>query len=679
MIEEKRKVGKSAYFPVLFLSPNDLRSSSSLPKSGLILGKDPDFWSWWHKEKSVFYHPYTLGNAYTSRDRPNWREMHGLGPDANVLGDSGGFQIFQKTVLQGIQLNINPLEILRWQERNSNTGFIIDWPTGSDDSDEFYEHCLSETIKNCQFYQDNMESKELRMLKVLHGHTEDRIKKWFDSLAKFDFLGKTGWSVGFHPSSDVFGQARMFAFLHSQGHRGYFHFLGVSGWNTMPLLVYASRFMDEVVFDSSSYASGYKSKSYLMPYDMGRGDDISFGDRIQSFFDLEKPPCNCPVCHAIRESDVSFPDAMTDGLIGSHLISLHNLWLYVDRSRKLHALVADKERYHKYVHDNCSKEAYLALQYLDEVMRIGYEAATREYARYCGRLVSNPLQVHFGAMFQSGAIKPKEKEAIRIPRDENAPKKPAQVRLDSEGNPIKRGRKKGSKKTNSEAPDLPNLPFLIGATQPPLETPDLESLSKQVGTEGLVDDYISLQDMLDIAHKNLGYYPGHDSDCPQRELVEFQFSSCGCGPKPVDENLDTESQIEQVPVVPESEEVPIPSERISFSELPPLSGSPEASIASKAKPRVETVLTELPDSKEGSSVAVSHLIPGIKLQSEEPKKPRGIKKQAPKLLDLSGSTETVSLTVVVEKPECYGTHDEVCTNEFCGEHYEPCKSGAPSI
>src|SRR5208283_674916 len=121
-------------------------------------------------------------------------------------------------------------------------------------------------------------------------------------------------------------------------------------------------------------------------------------------------------------------------------------------------LVADKERYHKYVHDNCSKESYLALQYIDEVMRSGYESATREYARHCNRLVSNSLQVNFAAMFQSAAEKPQEKAAIRIPKDENAVRAPRKVKLDENGDPIKRGRKKKDKTSSTLGVLVTGLP-----------------------------------------------------------------------------------------------------------------------------------------------------------------------------------------------------------------------------
>jgi queuine/archaeosine tRNA-ribosyltransferase len=369
-MKQQDKPGISKYFPVLFFSPE-----RELQNKPLLLGKPHEYWSWWYKGKSVFYHDGLLLNAYTSRAEGDKRHILNIGPDCRVLIDSGGFQLYKQTVLQGKKLNIKPIDILRTQEQwgdgPNDASFIIDYPVGADDNDSMFDFCLAETKKTCELYQAEMQSDSLRMLNVLHGHTMERIKVWYDTFHKFRYRGRTGWSVGFHPSSDVMNQARMFAFIWSQQTESepleYFHFLGVSGWNTMPLLVYASRFADEVVFDSSSYGSGYKTKTYMMPNDIDRGGDVVFGDQIQSWHELVEPPCNCPVCLTVREADVSFPDAMLDPNGGGHLISLHNMFQYIDRSRKLHALVADKERYLKYVSSHCSKEALLACQYLDEV------------------------------------------------------------------------------------------------------------------------------------------------------------------------------------------------------------------------------------------------------------------------------------------------------------------------
>ena len=397
-------MSNSRYYPVLFVSKDLLKIEN-------LLGKPGRFWTWWDEGETIFKHPGMLLNAFTSKDLPNQRADMEVPKSCQVLADSGGFQI-HIALSKGKKVEINQLEILRWQERNGDTAFIIDIPIGAEHDDATYEFGLTETIKNCQFFQDNMVSDELRMLNVLHGHTYDRCVRWYDSLKKFDYRGKTGWSVGFHPSGDVLGQARMIMLLQSLGHKGYLHLLGTSGWNVQPILVYAARFFETLVYDSSSYASGYKERTYNVPPDIDKSEDITFGDKIQSWGSLKHPPCCCHVCRYITDNGIEFATAMTNPQAGGHIISLHNLCLMLDRHRKLEALADDKDRYFKYVQKHCSPAAFMALNYINDCQAMGYQRATEQYQKWMARTVVTQVQAEFGSLFHHPE-KAKAQTAIR--------------------------------------------------------------------------------------------------------------------------------------------------------------------------------------------------------------------------------------------------------------------------
>jgi queuine/archaeosine tRNA-ribosyltransferase len=603
----EQKIGRSIWFPVMFFS-----AEREMRDKPLLLGKPHSFWTHWYKEQSVFYHPALLLNAFTSRAEGDKRHDLNIGPDTRVLIDSGGFQLYKQTVIQGKTLNIQPIEILRtqelWGDGPNDAAFIIDYPVGADDNDDMFDFCLKETEKNCQFYQDNMKSNTLRMLNVLHGHTMERIKVWYDLFHKFKYNGRTGWSVGFHPSSDVMNQARMFAFIWSQQTESeplnYFHFLGVSGWNTMPLLVYASRFCDEVVFDSSSYGAGYKTKTYMVPPDVDRGGDVVFGDQIQSWHELVNPPCNCPVCIVVRDSGKTFPEAMLDSNGGGHLISLHNMFQYIDRSRKLHALVADKERYLKYVKSHCSDEALLAILYLDEVKRSGFEIATREFGRYFKRLHENQLTTTFGSMFQtSGLGKIKEKDAIRKPADPNKQRK--------------RGRKKKGEPESVVGEALAEEKVEL-VQAPPAE---LESSSK-----------LSVLDSLPEVEVDPAVL---DSDLGKAAMASM-FE-------------DSDVIVTSVAVESNSPDIVVPEVQPSAKVLS------EFSLSGVTTGRVQTAF------------------PNTSALPREQKQRQKKVKEAPKLLELPELSEVVHLDVIQSKPECYGQFEaEVCDGSFCGQWLQPC-------
>jgi len=599
-------LGKYAYVPVLFFSGEDGTKNQE------VLGKPSRFWTWWHEKESVFYHPFFLLNAFSSLKIPNQRNDLDAGSDVRVLVDSGGFQIYQQTIKKGIKLNIDPLEILRWQEVNGNVAFGLDWPVGTESNDEEYEHGLSETIKNYQIYRDNLKKPELRILKILHGHTPDRVKKWYEEISKIEFPCE-GYSFGWHPSSDVFGQSRMLAFLLSVGFRGYLHFLGVSGWNTSPIIIYASRFMSEVVNDSSSYATGYKTKSYTVPYDLGKQEDICFGDRLQSWHELTQPPCCCPVCTVIRDSGQPLGDVLCKSESGGHLISLHNLWLFVERSKKLYSLVADKERYFKYVHENCSPETYMALQYIDEVLRIGFDDATQEYSRWHKRTGHDQMTHHFGKIFMSGDSKPKEKPVTRLPKVE------------------KEGQKRGRKKKVVEQPQ---------------------------GLNG--GSFATILDSLPLT--NLGLHP---VILTESELLEVSLPHLP---------LKLKTPKETVNLLPlSSEELARDSfgwlhKAISESSmLPNLSETDVANIRALQSVSSEELTKNVPLNPFGQLHQGGEVLPKKKREHKIV--------NSPTLLALE-ETSVVSLHVIVEKPECFGGYEQsICDGSFCPSVFEECKSG----
>jgi len=579
----------SSYYPVIFVDAKLLKCED-------ILGKPGKWWCWYHPD-SIFYHPHLLSNAFTSKDQPEHRKHLGIPEETYVLADSGGFQIHQN-MKAGKKIDIEPLEILRWQERNGDCAFIIDTPIGAEHDDATYEQGLKDTIDNAQFFQDNMVSDKLRMLNVLHGHTYDRTVRWYEELSKFTYRGKNGWSVGFHPSGDVMGQARMMGFLMHMGHTGYTHFLGTSGWNVQPLLVYGAQFFDRLVYDSSSYASGYTTRTYIMPYDVAKGEELTFGDRLQSWHGLKKPPCSCPVCTHILENGYDFSTAMRHPQAGGHVISMHNLCLMIERHKKLEALRDDKHRYFKYVQDHCSKASFMALHYIDDCRSMGYLAATERYAKLFQRTVVSQVQAEFDSLFVQPS-KLKEQAAIR----------------DDTPAPPKISKKTGLPRKVKVKP--PKGPKLVGSISFS-DIPAIQALATQLNTD-LING---------------------SSEVTDQEVVSGLS-----------------------PVVPAPEEL----QEESLTLPCPTSDT------------VETKDVDTEPVKDNSAIFDHHLIeipkaPKVpKVLLTEPKQPKVKKTSKPQMLDLSGMQE-VHLDVVVEKPECFGTHEPgICTGEFCQTVYEECK------
>lgn len=359
---------------------------------------------WWDPKHSYLYHPYILLNFLNFKDDPHCRQDLCIGDDTMVLGDSGGFQLYTQN------LDIDPKEVLKWQEDNCDRGFILDVAAGAQDTDEEFDVCLKKTIENCECFRANRR-EELKIYSVMHGHTDERCQKWFDEMSKFEF---EGWSVSFKPPGDVFGQARQLMLLYKNGVRKNVHFLGISGYHVMPILVYASTFIDDVVFDSSSYGMGIRSRVYVMPRDLFKGRLLTFGDKVSDWHDLKVLPCGCPICSKIE----SVEELMAMGRGGGYMISLHNMWIMCDYIEKLKALVSYKELFRLFVEQNCNRKTLLALDYIDECLAGNYDEATyKTYAKFMPLMASTQEDFSFDELV-TGNVALKKKV-----RSESAPKK----------------------------------------------------------------------------------------------------------------------------------------------------------------------------------------------------------------------------------------------------------------
>jgi hypothetical protein len=392
-VEVLSMTNKTTYIPCLFAA-----HGFKTEKEGAIL--KPEQLKWWNKDTGVFYHPYILLNAFMSIKSKdfNLREKLGIGKETLVLGDSGGFQIWKH------KADIPVLDVLHWQEANADRGFIVDDVIELTNTDEEFQKKVDKTVRNCEMFAANRSNSNMLIYKVLHGHSEDRIRRWYDAIEPFPF---EAWSVSFHPESDVWGQVRLAMFLYHMGYKGTIHFLGVSGKNVIPALIWLSNIFEEVLFDSSSWAIGVNQRLYTLPNEFPYGN-LTFGDRIQGWHGLEELPCTCPVCR-----EMGTVEAMRRDKVGL-TISLHNLYLFKDKCEKLRRMLKYEELFLKYVGTFCDKDTLLAIDFAKACLSIGYPAAVNEYSRFMSNLTSNQEQSTFFTMLAPIAV-PKLRKAEKIP------------------------------------------------------------------------------------------------------------------------------------------------------------------------------------------------------------------------------------------------------------------------
>ena len=318
--------------------------------------------SWW-KEGDYFKHPFLLISAYYGRQKPNFREDLEIPKEVTVMGDSGGFQNMTQ------QAFLDPLSVLKWQERNCNIGFTFDLPILQNDTTEIKIKKQDETVENAYIALNNR--KEMALYAIVQGHTYQEQLRILDQYEKMGNPGKfDGWAIG--GLVPLAGNTMLIAqilttFIHLINERKKtvpLHVFGLSGINTMPIMAYLAKVYDKIItFDSSSYASGMIRKDYWLDY--GR-----FSFNIDKNIKLTRPPCPCVVCRN---------KAMTDffGSAGSYLITLHNLKQVIDLTKILHSLADDKELLIKYCKSNIVKES---IRFIDYTQERGLEKALNHFS-----------------------------------------------------------------------------------------------------------------------------------------------------------------------------------------------------------------------------------------------------------------------------------------------------------
>jgi hypothetical protein len=155
------------------------------------------------------------------------------------------------------------------------------------------------------------------------------------------------------------------------------HFFGVTGKTVVPLIVYIGSKLKNILvtYDSSSYNIGSIYRRYII--DMRSESCLFFGDKFKiSNPDIKVLPCTCPVCSSIKDINILNEENTTAGV----LISLHNMWHYINYNQVLNSLVENKELYLQYLRSiNMPEKLFKSIEFVDYVIEHGMKDAVKKY------------------------------------------------------------------------------------------------------------------------------------------------------------------------------------------------------------------------------------------------------------------------------------------------------------
>jgi hypothetical protein len=153
------------------------------------------------------------------------------------------------------------------------------------------------------------------------------------------------------------------------GHTENIHVLGASGFDVMPLFAHASKSIDNLTYDSSSYNRGVIERQWLLPMNLKLKmhfgtKDISETKGTVANTRLNSMPCNCPVCLSVK------PEQMyEEGSWAGSLLSMHNLYWYLYYADTMKIMSQGNEDvFRGFVGSVCKDTAVLAMEIFDAKM-----------------------------------------------------------------------------------------------------------------------------------------------------------------------------------------------------------------------------------------------------------------------------------------------------------------------
>jgi tRNA-guanine family transglycosylase len=309
--------------------------------------------SWWMDNSVVKYNKVLAAMPYFKDT--NLYDDFSIPKNMLVISDSGGFELLSRRS-QGKSIDFTAEDVIKWEENNSNIGIILDHPpvkittggTGSSVTPLDYNahiECAKETRANFEIMSNLRikSSKDFYLYNVMQGGDFGKMDRWY----KICFDGAEGRYEGVacapKPSSNVFEVAKNLVYLYNKGHTKNIHTLGVAGKSTIPAIIYMYNYIDNLTYDSATYAQGRINNSFVEPFGMNF-TQISNTYKERTIKEL---PCTCHVCQGLT------PENVADDKLLPQIMTAHNLQIYIDYNKILGKALNNKEIFFKMAETFC--------------------------------------------------------------------------------------------------------------------------------------------------------------------------------------------------------------------------------------------------------------------------------------------------------------------------------------
>ena len=362
-----------------------------------------NFW----EDHAIFKYNSLLITYYFKIQSPNQydnlRKNYRIPDDVTVFCDSGAYGAITHNK------KLDPHDVFDWQRRNGDIAFILDEipqqvdiasTVGKTNIKHFgfkeFKKCADKTYQNCEiFFNMRGNNRKPLIYGITHGlpvrnlltnEQEDMYDYWFDKLKDFDF---DGWGTGFKPVSNPLLQALAIMKLYDKGIRENIHLLGVAAARTIPVMVWASKYVENMTFDGTRYGHGATTRMYFYPERISKlkfwGEKIFKDPRRGIHDDYSKGAliCQCDVCRTILNS---FGDLNFYGKSGSFsgaLLALHNLLVHTNLISEYEKRLNNKESFLQLAEQHMRRAAYLqvvqAIEFIEDCVTDGFNKTYNKY------------------------------------------------------------------------------------------------------------------------------------------------------------------------------------------------------------------------------------------------------------------------------------------------------------
>ena len=329
-----------------------------------------------------FYYPYFLWPAAHFYKRKDLKEVWGFGPEVELFGDSGGYQIASGAIKWTPELKE---DILDWLENNSTIAMNLDIPPRLQYNNKFSE-CLDISRENIKFFHENRKGNT-KFLNIIQGNNLLTYKKWYDEVKSFDF---EGWAIG-GASGSIFRLASGLCALlegkeHFKDYNKFLHILGTSKIIDFFILAQLQKSFNDVgskITVTTDSSSPNRSTVYGMVYygyDLKNGSFKSFHvpkertdkERNKTVFTeqkLSKNDIHLPLInnfHKWLKDGYEFQDIKDWNNLGYITAVLHNFYLFRSAIDEINYFVNGDPYLLEQV---VSKETFQILKSIDELVK----------------------------------------------------------------------------------------------------------------------------------------------------------------------------------------------------------------------------------------------------------------------------------------------------------------------